>query len=112
MRPAKRRPSGEKLTRLRRNLARQRLDAQRGDAIALAPQHPEPEAVEGEALAHFGNRARLVNDQPGDGGRLLVRQIPVHHAVAVADRPRAVDIARAVRLAAPARPGDVVLVGD
>src|SRR5579885_3729000 len=60
---------------------RQRLDAQRGDAVARLAQNPEAEAVEGEALSDFGNRARLVNDKTGDGGRLLVRQVPVHHAV-------------------------------
>jgi len=31
--------------------------------------------VEGEALAYERNRARLVDDETGDGGGLLVRQI-------------------------------------
>src|SRR5690242_367921 len=57
----------EKLAGLRRLLARKRLDAQRGDAIARAPQHAEAEAVKRKALADFRDRARLVDDQPGDG---------------------------------------------
>ena len=39
-----------------------------------------------------------MDDEAGDGGRLLVRQVPVHGAVEVADRHRAVDIDRAVGL--------------
>src|SRR5262245_11059853 len=39
--------------RLRHRLARERRDAQRRDAIALATQHPEAEAVEGEGLSRF-----------------------------------------------------------
>jgi len=53
-----------------------------------------------------------MDDQTGDSGRLLVRQIPVHDAVEVADGNRAVDIDRTIRLLAHARHGDVVLVGD
>ena len=67
---------------------RQRRDAQRGDAVALAAQHAEAEAVEGEALARLGDRARLVDDEAGDRGRLVVGQVPVHRAVEVADRHR------------------------
>src|SRR5947209_13995774 len=69
----------------RLGLARQRHDAQRGDTVALAAQHAEAEAVEGETLAALGNRARLVNHQAGDGGSFLVRQAPVHRAVEIDD---------------------------
>src|SRR5665213_4417222 len=79
-------------------LARQRLDAQRGDAVAFAAQHPEAEPVEREALADFRNRARLVDHQTCDGGGFLIGQIPVHDAVEIADGHRAVDVDRAVRL--------------
>ena len=58
------------------------------------------------------NRARLVDDEAGDGGGLRIRQIPVHRAVEIADRHRAVDIDRAVRLRPHARHRNVVLVGD
>ena len=44
-----------RLTDLCRGLARQRLDAQCGDAIATAAEHTEAEAVEGETLADFRN---------------------------------------------------------
>src|SRR6266403_3817728 len=64
-------------------LARHRDDAQRGDAIALAAQHAETEAVEGKALAALGDRARLVDHKPRDRGRLLVGQMPVHRAVEI-----------------------------
>src|SRR3982074_3542060 len=69
-------------------LARHRHDTQRGDAVALAAQHAEAEAVESKTLAAFGNRARLVDYEAGDGGRLLIREMPVHRAVKVADRHR------------------------
>src|SRR3954453_14759503 len=38
-----------------------RHDTQRRDTVAFAAQHPEAEAVKGEALAAFGNRAGFVN---------------------------------------------------
>src|SRR3954451_13311792 len=66
-------------------LARQRNDSQRSDAIALAAQHAEAQAVEAKTLAAFGDRARLVNHQAGNRGRLFVRQMPVHGAVEIAD---------------------------
>ncbi len=96
----------------RRLDAVQRRDPQRRDAVAGLAQHLEAEAVEGEGLARLGDDARLVDDEAGDGGRLVVGQVPVHGAVEVADRHRAVDIDRAVRLRADALDGDVVLVGD
>ena len=68
--------------------------------------------MEGEDLAGLGDRPRLVDDEAGDGRRLLVGQVPVHGAVEVADRHRAVDIDRAVRLRPHALHRDVVLVVD
>src|ERR1700730_6990440 len=53
-------------------LARHRHDPQRGDAVALAAQDAEAEAVEGETLAPLGDRTRLVNHKAGDGGRLFI----------------------------------------
>ena len=41
-----------------------------------------------------------MDDQAGDGRRLLVGQVPVHHAVEIADRHRAIDHAPSRRLAA------------
>src|SRR5271170_2851210 len=103
---------GSRSGRLRRRFLHHRRDPQRLETVAIPPQHLEAEAVEGEALARFGDRARLVNDEPGDGGGFLVRQVPIHRAVEVADRHRAVDIDRAVGLRAYARDLDVVFVGD
>src|SRR4026209_2082625 len=66
--------------------ARHRRNLERGDAVALTPQHAEAEPVESKALAAVGDRARLVDHEACDGGRLLVRQMPVHGAVEVPDR--------------------------
>ena len=90
----------------------QRRDPERRDPVPVLAQHLEAEAVEGEGLAGLGDDARFVDDEAGDGRRLLVGQVPVHRAVEVADRHRAVDVDRAVRLRAHALHGDVVLVGD
>src|SRR6266516_7391602 len=92
--------------------ARERGDAQRGDAIFLPTQHAEAEAVEGEGLPWFWDRLRLVDDESGDGCRLIVGQVPFHHSVQVPDRNRTVDVDRAIGLRPHARHGDVVLVGD
>src|SRR4051812_20811283 len=43
-----------------------RHDPQRGDAVALAAQDAEAEAVEGETLAAFRDRAGLVDHETGD----------------------------------------------
>src|SRR5215468_10218734 len=72
--------------RLRRHLLRHWGDPQRLEAIAVSPQHLEPEAVECEALTRLRDRTRLVNDEARDGSRLRVGQVPVHGAVKVADR--------------------------
>src|SRR6202011_5475745 len=50
-------------------LARHGDDTQRGDAVALAAQHPETKAVEGKTLSAFRDRARLVNHQARNRGR-------------------------------------------
>src|SRR5262245_66107813 len=68
--------------------------------------------MKGETLPHFRNRARLVDDQTGNGGRFIVRQIPVHDSIEVADRNCAVDIDRAVGLTTHTGHSDIVLVGD
>ena len=85
---------------------------QRGDAVANLAQHFEAEAVETEHLTGFGNGAGFVDHEAGDRRRLLVGQIPIHRAVEIAQRNRAVDQHRAVLLRAHALHGDVVLVAD
>src|SRR5665213_1012185 len=72
-----RHPFMRALARLRhqRGLAHHRHNAERGDAVALLAHHAEAEAVEGEALADVGDRARFVDDEAGDGGGLGVRQV-------------------------------------
>jgi uncharacterized membrane protein YraQ (UPF0718 family) len=89
-----------------------RPDAQLGDPVLFALHDDEALAVEGEGLFLGGNGLRLVNDEAGDGRRLLVGQVPVERAVDVADRYRAVDDDRAVGLLAHALHVDIVLVGD
>ena len=75
------------LDRLRHLL--ERGDAQPGDAVARAPQHLEAEPVERGALARLpGIRRNSWMTRPAIVGRLLVRQVPVHHPVEVADRNR------------------------
>src|ERR1043166_1014214 len=108
-----------RLLRLRGNLRRVlaaaggRRYAQRRDLISLPPQDLELEAVEREALARFGDGARLVDDETGNGGGFLVRQVPVEFAVQFADRRGAVDDVGAVRLRPDALAHrDFVLVGD
>src|SRR5438477_8695658 len=108
----KRRARPFRLFLLELRLARHRHDSQSGDAVALAAENAKAETVEGETLAAFGDRARLMNHQAGDGGRLFIWKIPVHRAVEIADRHRAVDHYRAVRLRAHAGHHDVVLVGN
>src|SRR5947207_9351692 len=87
-------------------------DANRRDLIAALAQNFEAVAVERESLAGLGDGLRLMDDETGDGGRLLVRQRPVHLAIEIADRHRAVDIHRAVRLHTDRRVVQVVLVRD
>ena len=53
-----------------------------------------------------------MNHQPRDGGGLLIGQFPVHHAVEVADRHRAIDIDRTIRLHPHTLHGKVMLVLD
>src|SRR5437762_14269163 len=77
---------------------RQTNDPECSNAVALAAKHGEAEAVECEALASLGNRARLVNDEAGDRRCFIDREVPVHGAVEVANRYRAVDDHRTVRL--------------
>src|SRR6185437_2683335 len=71
-------------------VARHRDDAQRGDAVALAAEHPKAEAMEGEALAALGNRTCFMNHQPGHRGRLLVGQAPIHRAIEIRSEERRV----------------------
>src|SRR3954471_5548573 len=91
-----------------RSLFCQWRDAQRGDAVAVAAQDAEAKAVEGKSLTGFGDRARLVDDETGDGGCLFVRQVPFHDAVEIANRHAPVDIDRAVGLRAYARHSDIM----
>src|SRR5262249_58369921 len=70
----------------------QGLYAQCCDAIACTTQHPETKSMEREALAHFGNRTRLMDHKSSDRRRLLVRQIPVHDAIEIPDRYSAIDV--------------------
>src|SRR5262245_34833818 len=93
-------------------LWRERCDPQPGDAVARATQDAEAETVEGKALPRLRDRPRFVNDEARNGGRLLVRQVPVHDAVEIADRHAAVDIDRPVRLRPHARHVHVVLIAD
>src|SRR5262245_55055014 len=72
--------------RFQRRLANERRDAQRGDPVLLPTQHAEAEAVEGKGLPGLGDRARFVDDEAGDGGRLTVWQVPLHGAIEIADR--------------------------
>src|SRR3546814_9311096 len=87
-------------------------DADRGDLVAHAPEDLELETVEGEDLADVGDAARLVQDEAGDGGGLLVRQAPLEAAVEVAQGHLAVDDQRPVALKLDALDLPVVLVGD
>ena len=68
--------------------------------------------MEGEDLSHFGDGARLVDDEAGDRRRLLVRQLPAHDAVQIADRHRAFDGDGAVRILTHTEGDGVVFVGN
>ena len=68
--------------------------------------------MEGEGLPRFGNRPRLVNDESGNGGRLVVGQAPFHGAVEVPNGHAAVHVDGTVRLRPHARHCNIVLVGD
>ena len=57
-------------------------------------------AVEEELLPGVGDGARLVDHEAGDGHGVVVRQIPIHGAVEIADGDITVDVHRAVGLAA------------
>src|SRR6516225_4482177 len=85
------------LTGLCRDLANKRGNAQGRDAVACLAQYLETEAVKGKTLPRFGDRPCFVNDNTRDRGRFVVRDIPVHGPVEIADRHAAVDIDRSVR---------------
>ena len=53
-----------------------------------------------------------MDDEPGDGRRFVVGQVPLQGAVEIADRNAAIDVDRAVGLRPHARHRDVVLIGD
>ena len=93
--------------------ASERADLEAGDAVGLALQHLEAEAVEAEHLALGGDHLRLVDDQARDRVGLLVGQVPVGGTVEVADGHGAVHhelaVAGALELGGL---GHVVLVGD
>jgi len=56
------------------------------------------------------DRLRLVDDQPGNGRRLVIGQVPVEIAVQVADGDGAIDQIRPIRLARDPVGVDIVLV--
>ncbi len=60
----------------------------------------------------FGNGARFVDHQAGDGGGFLVGQVPVHRAVEIADRHRPSTITEPSGCGRTPCDGDVVLVAD
>ena len=66
-----------------------RDQAEDRDLVALATQDFEVKSIESEALTDFGNRARLMDDESRNRGRLLVGESPVENTVEVADRRRA-----------------------
>jgi len=66
--------------------------------IALAAQNLELEPIERKTLADFGNRTRLVNNQTCNRGRLFVGQMPIEHAIQIADRRGALDLERSIGL--------------
>jgi hypothetical protein len=53
-----------------------------------------------------------VDDKPGNRGRVSIRQVPIHGAVEILDRDRAIHVDRPVGLRAYAGENDFVLVGD
>src|SRR5215470_12519485 len=67
VRKSKRGPGSLRLGLLDFGLARHRGYTECGDPVALAAQHAKTEAVEGEALAAVGDRARLVDHEARDG---------------------------------------------
>src|SRR6478609_8273772 len=60
-----------------------RVERHRMVNSTLAAEHAEAAAVESEALAAVGDRARFVNHEPRHRGRLFVRQMPIHDAVEI-----------------------------
>src|SRR5258708_13178519 len=76
IRKSERSPRPLRLFLLDLGLARHRHDPQRGDAVALAAHHAEAQALEGEALAAFPDRARLVDPTPSNAIRLPARKFP------------------------------------
>src|SRR5438477_10122181 len=78
------------LARLCRRLAGQRRHPQGGDAIAGFTQDLKTETMKREALSGFGDRTCLVNDNAGDRGGLVVRNIPIHCPIEIANRYAAV----------------------
>src|SRR3954454_23640239 len=90
----------------------QRRNADRHQLVAPLADDLETEAVKGEGLAGLRDHLRLVDHQPGDGGRLVIRQMPAMHAVEVADRNGAIDQIAARGFAAHPDRTDIVLVAD
>src|SRR5215510_1520029 len=89
-----------------------RPDANGRDLVAAFAQNFKAVAIEGEGLAGLGNGLRLVDDEASDRGGLVVWQRPVHLAVEIAYRHRAVDVDRPISLHADGHVLRVVLIGD
>src|SRR5215510_4016219 len=89
-----------------------RPDSNGRDLVAAFAQNFKAVAIEGEGLARLGDGLRLVDDEASDRGGLIVRQRPVHLAVEIAYRHRAVDVDRAISLQANGHVLGVVLIGD
>src|SRR5258708_37036616 len=83
---------------LRRGLAHQWRDAQGSDAIAVAAQHAEAEAMKRKRLAGLRDRTRLGYDETRDGGGLITRHIPFHSTLDIARRSAAFYVHAAARL--------------
>src|SRR5256714_4954379 len=95
-----------------RRLAHKWRNPQRRNSVFLASQDAKAETMKGESLPGLGDRARLMDHQARNGGRLGVWQAPLHRPIEVADRHPTVNIDRAVGLRAHARHHDVMIVGD
>src|SRR5262245_35999479 len=86
------------LQRLGNTFAFERRDPQCGDAVAALAQYVETITVKREILSGFGNRPSLVNHEPGNGGGIGIRQMPIHGPIEVANRHCAIDIHRTIGL--------------
>src|SRR5436190_23015133 len=84
----------------------------RGDLVLALFEHFQAEAVKIENLTHFRNHPGIMDDKAGNGGGLLIREVPIQGTIKVAQRHGAFHDIRPVGLRLDARGDEIMLILD